>query len=48
MNVSYFGPIVSAIKYFMIHDNRGVPASQQGVYDLVLEHDGFINGFWTR
>lgn len=24
----------------MMHYNRGVPASQQGVYDLVLEHDG--------
>lgn len=48
MNVSYFGPVVSAIKYFMMHYNRGVPASQQGVYDLVLEHDGFINVCWTH
>ncbi len=42
MNGSYFGPIVSAIKYFMMHYIQGVPAPQLGVYDLVLEPDEFL------
>lgn len=43
MNASYFGPIVSAIKYFMMHYIQGVPVPQLGEYDLVLEPDDFIN-----